>query len=163
MTTGAKPQRMEVPGEERLTGYGLSYSVVTHGALFLGKDVAVVGTYRRAQLAALAAELEAANRELELKVRQLDEAYNFQRSILQSIPTAVVVTDLSGRIKAFNPAAERLSGWAGEDLLGKPLSVWLPDGTPVREMVLRGWGEPLLHPRLLPFAAAAQVLFEALA
>jgi len=52
IATGAKPQRMEVPGEERLTGYGLSYSVVTHGALFLGKDVAVVGTYRRAQLAA---------------------------------------------------------------------------------------------------------------
>lgn len=53
VATGAKPQRMEVPGEERLTGHGLSYSVVAHGPLFLGKDVAVVGTYRRAQLAAI--------------------------------------------------------------------------------------------------------------
>jgi thioredoxin reductase len=51
IATGAKPQRMGVPGEDRLAGYGLSYSVVAHGALFLGKDVAVVGTYRRAQLA----------------------------------------------------------------------------------------------------------------
>lgn len=53
IATGAKPQRLNVPGEERLLGKGLSYSVVTHGALFLGKQVAVVGTYRRAQLAAL--------------------------------------------------------------------------------------------------------------
>ena len=52
VATGAKPQRMGVPGEARLVGRGLSYSVVAHGTLFLGKDVAVVGNYRRAQLAA---------------------------------------------------------------------------------------------------------------
>jgi len=52
IATGAKPEHMGVPGEDRLVGYGLSYSVVAHGALFLGKEVAVVGTYRRAQLAA---------------------------------------------------------------------------------------------------------------
>jgi len=53
IATGAKPERLHVPGEERFVGCGLSYSVVTHGALFLGKQVAVVGSYRRAQLAAL--------------------------------------------------------------------------------------------------------------
>jgi len=53
IATGAKPERLKVPGEERLAGRGLSYSVVAHGSLFLGKQVAVVGTYRRAQLAAL--------------------------------------------------------------------------------------------------------------
>jgi thioredoxin reductase len=53
IATGAKPERLNVPGEERLLGRGLSYSVVTHGSLFLGKPVAVIGTYRRAQLAAL--------------------------------------------------------------------------------------------------------------
>lgn len=53
IATGAKPERLNVPGESRLHGRGLSYSVVTHGSLFLGKQVAVVGTYRRAQLAAL--------------------------------------------------------------------------------------------------------------
>jgi len=53
IATGAKPMRLDVPGERRLAGHGLSYSVVTHGPLFLGKDVAVVGSYRRAQLAAI--------------------------------------------------------------------------------------------------------------
>jgi thioredoxin reductase len=52
IATGAKPERLQVPGEARLVGRGLSYSAVTHGSLFLGKDVAVVGNGRRAQWAA---------------------------------------------------------------------------------------------------------------
>jgi len=51
IATGAKPQRLSVPGEERLAGRGLSYSAATHAGLFLGKDVAVVGNGRRAQWA----------------------------------------------------------------------------------------------------------------
>lgn len=51
MATGAKPERLNVPGEERLVGRGLSYSAPIHGSLFLGKDVAVVGQGRRAQWA----------------------------------------------------------------------------------------------------------------
>jgi thioredoxin reductase len=52
IATGAKPQRLEVPGARRLAGRGLSYSATTHAGLFLGKDVAVVGNGRRAQWAA---------------------------------------------------------------------------------------------------------------
>ncbi len=52
IATGARPQRLNVPGEVRLTGYGLSYSATTHASLFLGKDVAVVGREGRAQRAA---------------------------------------------------------------------------------------------------------------
>ncbi|RLC88332.1 MAG: pyridine nucleotide-disulfide oxidoreductase [Chloroflexi bacterium] len=51
IATGAKPQRLDVLGEKRLAGRGLSYSVDTHAGLFLGKDVAVVGQGRRAQWA----------------------------------------------------------------------------------------------------------------
>ncbi|MFO7958567.1 MAG: ATP-binding protein [Candidatus Brocadiia bacterium] len=60
-------------------------------------------------------ELEQANRELERKVQELDEAYNFQHSILESIPTAVVVTDLEGRVRTFNAAAERMWGVRREE------------------------------------------------
>jgi len=52
VATGARPQRIDVPGEARLAGYGLSYSATTHAGLFLGKDVAVIGNGRRAQWAA---------------------------------------------------------------------------------------------------------------
>ena len=52
IATGAKPQRLNVPGETRLSGHGLSYSATTHASLFLGRDVAVVGKDQRAQWAA---------------------------------------------------------------------------------------------------------------
>jgi len=52
IATGAKPQRLDVPGESQLAGHGLSYSATTHASLFLGKEVAVVGSERRAQCAA---------------------------------------------------------------------------------------------------------------
>jgi len=52
IATGAKPERLNVPGAKRLAGRGLSYSATTHAGLFLGKDVAVVGNGRRAQWAA---------------------------------------------------------------------------------------------------------------
>lgn len=52
IATGAKPQRLNVPGEARLAGRGLSYAADAHASLFLGKDVAVVGNGRRAQWAA---------------------------------------------------------------------------------------------------------------
>lgn len=52
IATGAKPGRLTVPGAQRFAGRGLSYSATTHAGLFLGKDVAVVGSGRRAQWAA---------------------------------------------------------------------------------------------------------------
>jgi len=52
IATGAKPERLNVPGAKRLAGRGLSYSATTHAGLFLGKDVAVIGNGRRAQWAA---------------------------------------------------------------------------------------------------------------
>lgn len=52
VATGAKPERLNVPGSRRLEGRGLGYCATTHAGLFLGKSVAVVGNGRRAQWAA---------------------------------------------------------------------------------------------------------------
>jgi thioredoxin reductase len=52
VATGARPQRLNIPGAARLAGHGLSYSATTHASLFLGKDAAVIGKERRAQWAA---------------------------------------------------------------------------------------------------------------
>lgn len=53
LSTGARPRRLYVPGENEYWGQGLSYSAVSHSPFFAGKDVAVVGNDRRAQIAAL--------------------------------------------------------------------------------------------------------------
>jgi thioredoxin reductase (NADPH) len=41
--SGAYPRRLNVPGEEKLTGRGVSYCATCDGALYRGKTVAVVG------------------------------------------------------------------------------------------------------------------------
>ncbi len=64
-------------------------------------------------------ELEAANCELARKVQELDEAYNFQHSILESIPIAVVVTDLDGNVRALNAAAEDMWAVRRQEALGR--------------------------------------------
>jgi len=40
---GAYPRRLNVPGEEKLTGRGVSYCATCDGALYKGKTVAVIG------------------------------------------------------------------------------------------------------------------------
>lgn len=43
IAVGVMPKRLNVPGEERLLGRGVSYSAVSHAQLFIDTDVAVVG------------------------------------------------------------------------------------------------------------------------
>ena len=83
-------------------------------------------------------ELERTNRKLQRKVRQLDEANNFQRSILASIPTAVVVTDLEGVIQRFNPAAEEMWDTDASGALGSHFSEVMPENDELLEGVLGG-------------------------
>ncbi|MBI4788650.1 MAG: FAD-dependent oxidoreductase [Chloroflexi bacterium] len=48
IATGASPQRIEVPGEKRLIGRGLSYSSVSHAQLFIDREAALFGCSGRA-------------------------------------------------------------------------------------------------------------------
>jgi alkyl hydroperoxide reductase subunit F len=96
VATGAKPQRLNVPGEARLTGHGLSYSAISHASLFLGKDVAVVGHERRAQLAAvdlarkahrvhLLAQAPLSDTPLTSRLRRLDNVEIVQGALVKEI------------------------------------------------------------------------------
>ena len=49
------------------------------------------------------------------------------RALFDAAVEAIIVADRSGIIAEFNRAAERLFGYAAEDVLGKPLTMLMPD------------------------------------
>jgi PAS domain S-box-containing protein len=56
--------------------------------------------------------------ESERRQRESEEA---SRAILNSIGDAVITTELGGRVRGMNPAAERLTGWTEAEGRGQPL------------------------------------------
>jgi two-component system, LuxR family, sensor kinase FixL len=64
---------------------------------------------------------ELAQRESELRLR----------SILDTVPDAIVVIDGQGIIQSFSPAAERLFGYDGAEVVGRNVKILMP--TPYRE------------------------------
>lgn len=61
VASGVTPHTLRVPGEQRLTGYGVSYSATSHSPLFAGRRVVVVGNDLRALRAVAELRLTAAH------------------------------------------------------------------------------------------------------
>ncbi|HSD34191.1 MAG TPA: PAS domain S-box protein, partial [Alphaproteobacteria bacterium] len=61
----------------------------------------------------------------------LRERAAWLRSILDTVPDAIIVIDERGLIEEFSPAAERLFGYAGADVRGRNVSMLMP--SPYRE------------------------------
>lgn len=121
IATGAKPQRLDVPGEKRFVGRGLSYSADTHASLFLGKDVAVVGNGRRAQWAAASLARKA-----------------YQVYMLAYEP--LLTTPLASKLRQMNNV-EVIEGASVQDVCGEDyveyIVMTMPDGQ-VREIPVKG-------------------------
>lgn len=121
IATGAKPQHLDVPGEARLAGRGLSYSAATHAGLFLGKDVAVVGNGRRAQWAAAS---------LAHKAHQ----------VYLLAPEPLVTTPLAGKLAQMENV-EVVAGVKVQEVGGEHFVEYIAAATPdgaVREIPVKG-------------------------
>jgi two-component system, LuxR family, sensor kinase FixL len=79
---------------------------------------------RRESAQAAARAVESATRELERRERHL-------RSILETVPDAMIVIDDGGRIVSFSAAAQKMFGFSEAELLGENVSVLMP--SPDRE------------------------------
>ncbi len=54
-------------------------------------------------------------------------AANHLQSILDTVPDAMVVIDSQGLIRSFSLAAERLFGWSAGEVLGRNVSILMPE------------------------------------
>jgi PAS domain S-box-containing protein len=52
---------------------------------------------------------------------ELRETTQTLQALVHAAPVAIHTTDLDGKVRLWNPAAERLFGWAAAEVLGRPL------------------------------------------
>lgn len=82
----------------------------------IGTAVAIGGEwFRRARAEAERVTAGLAHREAHL------------RSLLDTVPDAIVVIDEGGLIRDFSPAAERMFGWRGDEVRGRNVDMLMPD------------------------------------
>ena len=58
---------------------------------------------------------------------RLREGNQTLRAIIKASPEAIVAVDIQGRVRLWNPAAQRLFGWASKEVLGRALPTVTPD------------------------------------
>jgi two-component system sensor kinase FixL len=106
---------------DRLAGPVTGGNLIAAGAfLLVGLTIAVGGeSFQRARRRAEAINADLAQREAHL------------RSILDTVPDAMVVIDEEGLIRDFSQAAERLFGWDADEVAGRNVNMLMP--SPYRE------------------------------
>ena len=65
-------------------------------------------------------------RSLEEARRALEESEAHLRSVLETVPDAIIVIDDHGLIESFSPAAERLFGYAARQVIGQNIKMLMP-------------------------------------
>uniref|UniRef100_E6VIU0 histidine kinase n=1 Tax=Rhodopseudomonas palustris (strain DX-1) TaxID=652103 RepID=E6VIU0_RHOPX len=81
-------------------------------------------------------------RQVAERTAQLEKTLTLQSAILERAAYAVIATDVTGTITLFNPAAERMLGYAAEDLIGRATAMLFhdPDELAARADALRQEG-----------------------
>ncbi len=70
--------------------------------------------------------------------RQGDAARRLLASIVESSDDAIISKDLNGVILSWNPAARRLFGYSAEEVVGKPITIIIPQELQDQEPVILG-------------------------
>ena len=68
--------------------------------------------------------------------RALQTAASWYRAVVEWSDDAIIGKDLHGTILSWNPAAQRLFGYAAHEVLGRPITMLFPAGTEHEETVL---------------------------
>ena len=75
--------------------------------------------------------------EVELRTREIITQKQYFEALIQNLPVSIVSLDLDYRVRAVNPAFERLFGFKDDELAGKPLEDYIvPDRDSVQVLNL---------------------------
>jgi alkyl hydroperoxide reductase subunit F len=121
IATGGKPKRLQVPGEQKFYGRGVSYSTISHAPIFIDMDVAVVGDGAPALQAAA---------ELALIARKVN---------VIGVPNRLVSSSLGKKIKDSGKA-EFFAGYAVKEIRGgtSPETIVVRSRNDEKEIPVRG-------------------------
>jgi two-component system sensor kinase FixL len=98
------------------------------GPLALGSLIAAAAFVVIGSAVALGGEwFQRARAEAERVTAGLARREAHLRSLLDTVPDAIVVIDEAGLIRDFSPAAERMFGWEAEEVRGANVSMLMPD------------------------------------
>lgn len=87
-----------------------------------GNYAVETGITRADEIGELAASFDLMKTAVAGHVRALADSEESLRATLDSIGDAVIATDIEGRVTRLNPVAAALTGWSGNDGLGRPVS-----------------------------------------
>ncbi len=75
----------------------------------------------------LCGALHAARRRTEEKQRQLEQAEEQVRSVVDHVLDAIITIDEGGTVRSINPAGERLFGYPASEVVGQNVKVLMPE------------------------------------
>jgi len=61
---------------------------------------------------------------IEHLIRELEDVKNFTESIIQSIGSGIIITEMNDTITYINRAGERMLGFSKEELIGRPFNIF---------------------------------------
>ncbi|MHC1696723.1 MAG: nitrogen regulation protein NR(II) [Geobacteraceae bacterium] len=121
----------------RLSSFSLTLDVARHvepGTLFVIIFVNIVAFFLTAVLTGYLSErLRASETALRKQEIDFEELEKLNASIVSNLSSGLLTITGEGRIRAFNPYAERLTGYSQEEVYDQPLSEVIPAFAPLLE------------------------------
>jgi len=81
---------------------------------------------REDELSLLKREMQKRTEALKLQINELHQSKALLSAIIDNDPDAIITSDHNGTIKSFNPAAQRIFGYAADEVIGKDVSLLMP-------------------------------------
>ncbi len=138
-STSAVAERLADSGEGSLDSKSINIQSLTDAFdVFNQKTRKLRESYNglKKQVKSVNDELRQKNEILKRKIDELDMTRDYLNNIVESMSNGLIAVNLRGRITTFNKAAERITGYSRNEVLGKKYSSVFPDD--------RG-GQPLLE------------------